>query len=114
MEVAALIAELCQLGENDTADEDLSRAEGISQRGALREDLSERVHDIEPLENGIDAIVPAGLCLSEVAIGVEEVAKLVKGLNEKELLLPLPEQLNALLVVADHHRGEDFVAFALR
>ena len=114
MEVAALVAELRQLGENDTADEDLPRAEGISQGGALREDLSERTHHIEPLEDGIDAIVPAGLRLSQVAICVEEVAQLVEGLDQKELLLPLPEQLDALLVVADHHRGEDLVALALR
>ena len=38
----------------------------------------------------------------------------MEGLDEQELLLPLPQQLNTLLVVADHHRGEDLVAFPLR
>lgn len=37
----------------------------------------------------------------------------MKGLDEEELFLSLPQELDALLVVADHHCGEDLVSFAL-
>jgi len=88
-------------------------SKSIGQGSIFSEDISELVDDVELLEDRVDAVVPADLCLSEVTISVEQVSKLVKGLNEQEFLLPLPLELDAFLVVADHHGCEDLVAFPL-
>ena len=109
----AFVAELCEFGEDNATDEDLLGAEGIRQRWVGFEDLTELLDDVEALEYRIHTIVPACLCLAQVAIGVEQVAQLVQSLDEQELLLALPQLLDAVLVVPDDHRREYFVAFAL-
>ena len=90
------------------------RAEGVGQRRVVTKDFPELVDDVEPLEDGVDTVIPADLRFSEVAVSIEQISKLMKGLDQEELLLPLSQKLDALLVVADHHCREDLMALALR
>ena len=114
VEISAFVAQLGQLCEHDATDQHLLRAEGVSQRRVVAKDGPELLDDVEPLEDGVDTVVPADLRLSEVSIGIEQIAQLVKGLYQEELLLPLSQELDALLVVADHHCREDLMALAFR
>ena len=114
VQVLAFVAELCEFREDDTSDEDLLGAEGIRQRWVGFEDLTELLDDVEALEYGIHAVVPASLCLSQVAISVEQVAQLMQSLDQQELLLALSQLLDAFLVVPYDHRRKYFMAFPFR
>ena len=82
MEVLTFVAELSKLCKDDSTNEDLFGSKCISQRGIVREDLSELIHHIESLEDCIDAVIPANLRFNQVSVGVKEVSKLVQGLDQ--------------------------------
>jgi hypothetical protein len=66
------------------------------------------------LENSVDTVVPVSLGLSKVPVGIQKISKFMESLYKEELFLSLSQKLDAFLVVADDHSGEDLVAFALR
>ena len=72
--------------------------------------MSELVDHIQLLEYGINTVIPLYLSFAKVAVRVMEIADFLQGLNEQELLLPLAQELDALLIAADDHAGEHFVA----
>ena len=93
MEISSFIAKLGEFSQNNTTNEALLGAEGVSESGAwvLFENTSEGIYDVELLENCVNAIIPLDLSFAKLAIRVQKIAKFVKCLYEQELFLSLPE-----------------------
>lgn len=76
--------------------------------------MSEFFDNVKSLEDCVNTVVPLDLGLSQVSVGIVQVAQLVQSLDQHVLLLPFTLQLNALLVRVDDHVGKDSMALSLR
>lgn len=114
MHVFAFIAHLGKFSEYNCANKDLLGAKSVRQRRVVLKDLSEFFDNVKSLEDCVNTVVPLDLGLSQVSIGIVQVAQLVQSLDQHVLLLPFTLQLNALLVRVDDHVGKDSMALSLR
>ena len=91
MQVFPFIAQLCQFSKHDSTHKDLLGAKGVCERRVILEDLAEFTDNIESLKDCVHAIVPLDFSLTEIAIRVVQIAKLVESLNQQVLLLAFAE-----------------------
>jgi hypothetical protein len=96
--ILAFVAEFGHLRQHHASDETLPGPKAVSQGRALLEDISPVTDGVQVLEDRVDAVVPLDFSLTQLVVSVEEVSKLMEGLDQHEVLLSLSQELDALFV----------------